>query len=113
MLSRRQFFSRLKSAGFSKSRLQMTRVGLTYEKALEEGGRVTLTVPKSHSSTFHILGDVPYSGIFHEKIEGREVNWGNSVDPASLGLNNMLEVCLGLINGDITMSAREPMEDVG
>lgn len=112
MLSRRQFFSRLKSAGFSKSRFQMTRVGITYEKETEEG-RVSLTVPKSHSSTFTILGDVPYSGIFFEYIEGRQVNWGISVRPADLGLENMLEVCLGLVNGDITMSAREPMEDVG
>ena len=83
----------------------MTRIGLTYEK--EGGGdRVTVTVPKHHSSTFHILGDVPYSGIFHEAIEGRPVNWGVSVAPQDLGLENMLEVCLGLLSGEIEMQKR-------
>lgn len=105
MLTRRQFFAGMKKLGFAKSRLQMTRIGLTYEK--EEGGdRVTVTVPKNHSSTFHILGNVPYSGIFHEAIEDRAVHWGVSVSPQDLGLNNMLEVCLGLLAGEIEMQGR-------
>jgi|TARA_R110000824_G_scaffold274083_1_gene462789 hypothetical protein len=105
MLTRRQFFARMKKLGFSKSRMQMTRIGLTYEK--EEGSdRVTVTVPKNHSSTFHILGDVPYSGIFHEAIADRAVHWGVSVSPQDLGLNNMLEVCLGLLSGEIEMQKR-------
>ena len=31
-LTRRQFFGRMKRLGFKKSRLQMTRIGLTYDK---------------------------------------------------------------------------------
>ena len=101
MLSRRQFFARMRKLGFSKSRVQMTRVGLTYEKN-DESGRVTVTIPKSHENTFHILGDTPNSGIFVKDI-GRQTNWGIPVDPNAIGLNNMLEVCLGLCSGEITL----------
>ena len=103
MLTRKQFFARMRKIGFKKSRIQMTRIGLTYEKE-DENGWVTVTVPKHHESTFHILGDVPYSGIFVEDI-GKPTNWGIPVTPANLGLNNMFEVCLGLCRGEITMQA--------
>ena len=106
MLTRRQFFARMRKNGFSKSRFQMTGVGITYEKN-DDSGRVTVTVPKHHESTFHILGDTPNSGIFHEKHPDRQVNWGISVNPADLGLNNMLEVCLGLCDGSIVMQKEE------
>jgi len=99
MLTRKQFFARMRKIGFKKSNLQMTRIGITYRN--DEG--VTVTVPKHHESTFHILGDVPYSGIFVEDI-GKNVNWGVPVTPANLGLNNMLEVCLGLCRGEITFA---------
>lgn len=102
MLSRRQFFARMRKLGYSKSRLQMTRIGITYDN----GEGVSVTVPKHHESTFHILGNVPFSGIFVEDI-GKQTNWGIPVTPADLGLSNMLEVCLGLCNGDIQMQARE------
>lgn len=107
MLTRRQFFARLRSLGFSKSRIQMTRIGLSYEKEVEHG-RITVSVPKHHESTFHILGDVPYSGIFVEKTDGRAVNWGTPVDTKALGLT-MLEVCLGLCSGGIEL-VRQPTE---
>lgn len=103
MTTRRQFFGRMRTLGFKKSRLQMTRVGLTYEKITDDG-RVVVTVPKYHSQTFTILGDTPNSGIFVEKIDGRPVNWGTPVAPADLGLENMLEVCLGLCDGTIEFS---------
>jgi hypothetical protein len=102
-LTRRQFFARLRALGYAKSRIQMTRIGLTYVKEDADFGRITVTVPKYHESTFTILGDVPYSGIFVEKTEGREPNWGISVDISALGFENMLEVCLGLCSGDIEM----------
>ena len=98
MLTRKQFFARMRKIGFKKSRIQMTRIGITYRN--EDG--ITVTVPKHHESTFHILGDVPYSGIFVEDI-GKETNWGIPVTPSDLGLNNMLEVCLGLCRGEIMM----------
>lgn len=107
MLTRRQFFARIKKLGFSKSRFQMTRIGLTYEKELENGGRVTLTVPKHHEGTFHILGDVPYSGIFVEDVGDKNPSWGHIVNPKNLGLNNMLEVCIGLLSGGIEMVKQE------
>lgn len=107
-LTRRQFFGRMKRLGFKKSRLQMTRIGLTYDKEDESGERVTVTVPKYHESTFTILGNVEYSGIFVERIPDRECNWGIPVDTESLGMN-MLEVCIGLCSGDIQME-RQPIE---
>jgi len=106
MITRRQFFGKMRSLGFSKSRIQMTRIGLTYEKD-DDDGRVTVTVPKYHESTFTILGDVSYSGIFMETIDDRPVNWGTPVVPSDLGLGNMLEVCLGLCSGTITMEHRQ------
>jgi hypothetical protein len=102
VLTRRQFFARMRKNGFSKSRFQLTRVGVTYEKN-DENGRVTVTIPKHHESTFHILGNTPNSGIFHEQHPDRQVNWGISVNPAALGRNNMLEVCLGLCDGSIML----------
>ena len=62
-MNRRKFFAQMRKLGFSKSRFQMTRIGLTYEKDAD-GNRISVTVPKHHESTFTILGDVPYSGIF-------------------------------------------------
>jgi len=102
-MTRRQFFARLKKLGYSKSNLQMTRMGLTYVKEDEECGRVTVTVPKGHEQTFTILGDVPYSGIFVENT-GRQLNWGTPVTPGNLGLSNMLEVCLGLCKEEIVFN---------
>jgi len=93
----------MRKLGFSKSRMQMTRIGLTYVRD-DENGRVTVTVPKYHESTFTILGDTPNSGIFVKDI-GKETNWGIPVNPNSIGLNNMLEVCLGLCSGDVHMTA--------
>ena len=107
-ITRRQFFARIKKLGYSKSRLQMTRVGLTYERDDTSDGRVTVTVPKYHEQTFHILGDVPYSGIFVEKMPDRKNAWGTPVDTKALGMD-MLEVCLGLCSGDIEM-VRQPLE---
>ena len=109
MLTRKQFFARMRKIGFKKSRFQLTRIGLTYERE-DEDGRVTVTVPKHHDSTFHILGDVSYSGIFVEDI-GKDTNWGIPVRPSDLGMNNMLEVCLGLCKGEVTFS-QPPLEEV-
>jgi len=102
MITRRQFFSRMRKLGYSKSNLQMTRIGLTYEKKVGND-RISVTVPKHHEQTFTILGEVPYSGIFVENI-GKQVNWGIPVAPADLGMKSMLEVCLGLCDGTIMLS---------
>ena len=99
MLTRRQFFARMRKLGYSKSRYQLTRIGVTYEKEDDEG-RVTVTIPKHHESTFHILGNTPHSGIFVEDI-GKAMSWGSPVNPQDLGFNNMLEVCLGLCSGEV------------
>ena len=97
MLTRKQFFARMRKMGFSKSQMQMTRTALTYRN--DDG--VTVTVPKHHEKTFHIFGDVPFKGIFVED-SGNTARWGIPVNPSDLGLNNMLEVCLGLCAGDIS-----------
>jgi hypothetical protein len=108
-LTRRQFFGRLRTLGFKKSRMQMTRIGLTYEKE-EDGKRVTVSVPKFHEQTFHILGDVPYSGIFVQAPdEGTPVNWGIPVRLDDLGFANMLEVCIALCSGNIEL-VQQPLE---
>jgi len=103
MITRRQFFSRMRKLGYSKSSMQMTRIGLTYEKKIGDD-RVSVTVPKHHEQTFTILGGAPYSGIFVEAIKGRTSNWGIPVAPADLGMKSMLEVCLGLCDGTIMLS---------
>ena len=100
MLTRRQFFARMRKLGYSKSRYQLTRIGVTYEKN-DDDGRITVTIPKHHESTFHILGDTPNSGIFVENTGGSVQGWGVPVDPMSIGAGNMLEVCLGLCSGEI------------
>ena len=104
-ITRRQFFSRLRAAGFSKSNLQLSRISLTYERVDAEGRREVLSVPKQHEETFHVLGNVPYSGVWNRA--GSRVRWGNLIDPAAVGLRSMLEVALGLVTGDLTVEAPE------
>jgi hypothetical protein len=106
-LTRRQFFARLRTLGFSKSGIQLARNALTYRKDLDGGGYVLVTVPKGHESTFHISGRVPYSGIYVEHRE-RNPTWGTPVVPEDLFCNNMLEVCLGLLSGDILVGTEAP-----
>ena len=122
-LTRRQFFARLRRLGFNKSRLQMARNGLTYRKDLEDGASVLVTVPKGHDSTFTISGRVPYSGIYildreaadnlsacgnYKRLGNRNPTWGTPVVPEDLFCNNMLEVCLGLLSGDILVGTEAP-----
>ena len=42
-----------------------------------------------------------HSLLFVEN-NGKQINWGTPVSPNELGLENMLEVCLGLCNGSVT-----------
>ena len=102
-LTRRQFFARLRKLGFSKSGIQLARNALSYRKDLDSGVSVLVTVPKGHESTFHISGRVPYRGIY-VKHRARNPAWGTPVVPEDLFCNNMLEVCLGLLSGDISVS---------
>ena len=99
-LTRKQFFARMRKLGFKKAHLQMTRVAITYRN--DDG--VSVTVPKGHEQTFHILGDCNYSGIYTEVIGDRPINWGTPVVPSNLGMDNMLEVCLGLCAGEILLA---------
>ena len=105
-ITRRQFFSRLRAAGFSKSNLQLSRTSLTYERKDTEGRREVLSVPKRHEETFHVLGNVPYSGVW-SRARGLRHRRGNLIDPAAVGLHSMLEVALGLVTGDLTVEAPE------
>lgn len=106
-MSRRSFFAQMRKIGFNKSRLQLTRVGITYEKGSGQS-RVTVTVPKNHESTFHILGGKEYdgvTGIFHEHVPEKSVSWGTSVIPEDVLCNNMLEVCYRICTGELGPSA--------
>jgi hypothetical protein len=122
-LTRRQFFARLRKLGFSKSGIQLARNALSYRKDLDSGVAVLVTVPKGHESTFHISGRVPYSGIYildrlaadnlsacgnYKRLGNRNPIWGTPVVPEDLFCNNMLEVCLGLLSGDISVSTEAP-----
>lgn len=97
-MTRRQFFAQMRKLGFKKARLQMTRMGLTYDR-VDHNGRVTVTVPKGHEQTFTILGDTDYNGIY--VLANGRTQWGTQVQPGELGCGNMLEVCLGLCEGSI------------
>jgi hypothetical protein len=80
-ITRRQFFAQLKKRGFSKSRLQLARTTLTYERELD---RIFVTVPKHHSNTFHILGgtgDIPRGFFVRSK------------NPPVLGIQLPMELC--------------------
>jgi hypothetical protein len=100
-MKRLKFFAQLRKNGFSKSELQMTWVGLTYEKLLPDGSTVRVTVPKSHHSTITILGNVPYSGIWMKA--NANVHWGRHVEPSDFGLENMLDFCIALIDGRLVV----------
>lgn len=95
-ISRRQFFARMRKLGFSKSRFQLTRVGVTYERE-DDGERVSVTVPKNHSNTFQILGNVPYSGIFVRCSEESRPNWGVHIPEDMDPLQACLDICSGAI----------------
>jgi len=99
-ITRRQFFARMRKVGYSRSRMQMARNGVTYSK-----DDIMVTIPKGHEGTFTITG-AEFSGIFVEVIPGRSVNWGTPVDTADLGIS-MLEVCLGLCSGGIVLLTPE------
>ena len=100
-LTRRQFFSRIRKLGFSKSSMQMARNALTYRKDIGDGF-VLVPIPKGHESTFIITGRVPYSGIYVNAAD-RTPNWGTPVVPEDLYCSNMLEVCFALLSGDINV----------
>ena len=53
IMGRRKFFAQLRKRGFTKADMQLTRVGWTY---IRESDQLSVTVPKNHSNTFHILG---------------------------------------------------------
>jgi len=121
-LTRRQFFARLRRLGFSKSGIRVASNGLTYRKSLDSGVAVLVTVPKGHESTFQITGRVPYSGIYildrlaadnlsacgnYKRLGNRNPTWGTPVVPEDLFCNNMLEVCLGILSGDITVGMEQ------
>ena len=91
-MNRRSFFAQMRKLGFSKSDLQMTRMGISYKK-----GGTLVTVPKGHEQTVMITGDPEWNGIYTTS----RAAWGNYVDPASLGKSNLLEVVHGMFSGEI------------
>lgn len=105
-LTRRQFYARMRKLGFTKG-LQFARNGVSYSKRYPEHGEatVTVTVHKRHEEQFHIIGDVPFSGLYvlGSDAGGKDVVWATRlINPAEFGCENMLEVCLGICNGSMT-----------
>lgn len=91
-MNRRAFFARMRKLGFSKSNLQLSRMGISYKR---DGTLVT--IPKSHEQTVMITGDPEWNGTWTTST----VEWGKRVDPASLGRSNLLEVVYGMFTGEI------------
>lgn len=117
-ITRRQFFARLRKLGFKKSELQLTRVGITYVRnpGDVEGGlcpydwkgtgkveagppdedvRVSITVPKGHTSVVQVLGG-RYSGWHVEHGSNHVVG-----SPIPEGWD-LLATVLGLFNGGVS-----------
>jgi hypothetical protein len=129
-LTRRQFYARMRKLGFAKG-MQFARNGVSYSQhnvvySVDEGiiqvpvpcpprwwgvtaRTVTVTVPKRHEEQFHIIGDVPVSGIYvlHPDAGGKAVVWGHPINPADIGCQNMFEVCLGLCDGSLFFGVPE------
>ena len=103
-LTRRQFYGKLRAAGFTRSALQMTRQGVTYAKG-KGPNMVTVTIPKDHTGTAMIFGgSLPLTGVMYDTSEGRTAPFGRGFDPAELGLPCFLWVVLALAAGQITIA---------
>ena len=95
IMGRRKFFAQLRKRGFAKADMQLTRVALTY---IRESDQLSVTVPKNHSNTFHILGgngSVP-TGFF-VRSNRSPVPFGHPIPIEWCPL----ETCLDIIDGVI------------
>ena len=97
-LTRRAFYARLRAAGYSKG-MQLTRTGVTYSKGTGRN-MATVTIPKSHTGTAMIYGDLPLTGTFVD-VTSTGGRIGSPVNPAQLGLPCFLWFALGLALGQI------------
>ena len=89
-LSRRQFFARMRKEGFARSPLQLTRIGLSYSR-----GGCMVTVPKHHMERVIITGGPKeWNGVWC---------WEGCKDnvPSDLGFENVLDVILAVIRGQL------------
>ena len=102
-LTRRGFYAKLRAAGFTRSALQMTRQGVTYAKG-KGPNMVTVTIPKSHTRTAMVFGELPLTGVMYDTSEGRTAPFGRGFNPAELGLPCFLWVVLALAAGQITIA---------
>lgn len=94
MISRQKFYAELRRLGFERAKLQTARNGTRYKR-----GGVSVTVPKSHRGTFHILGE-HHSGGIYTLDSGRQWVLGTRVNPEDLGLGCLFEFCLKLLSDD-------------
>jgi len=76
-MTRRSFFAKLRSLGFSKSFMQMTRMGITYE-FMDERGRISVSVPKHHENTFFILGSLADTLSINGIYSSGDVSWADN-----------------------------------
>ena len=111
-LTRRQFFGRLRTLGFRKSRLQLTSIGITWWVPKDPKVRkatprpdligVCITIPKHQHGSVIITGRSDLSGIWH----WRDLEGSDAV--TQLGLQSTLDVVICLLRGQIAR-VKEPV----
>jgi hypothetical protein len=99
-MTRRQFFAQMRKIGYSKSPLQLTRMGVSYNK-----GRTMVTIPKDHEQTIMVtLSGDWRSGTWTTSQYGL----GTTVNREALdnlGCSNLLEFVFRLMRGDFVQPA--------
>lgn len=99
-MTRRQFFASMRSIGYKKSPMQLTRMGVSYVN-----GRTMVTIPKGHEQTIMVsLSGDWRSGTWTSSENG----FGTHVDRGSLdnlGCSNLLEFVFRLMRGDFVQPA--------
>ncbi len=102
-ITRRQFFARLRKIGYKRSEMELSRNSITYykgewKKEGEEGGRVMITLPTTHTDVVQVMGPVTWRGWHTEKSYSpmhREVPEGW----------DLLHTILGLATGWLILAA--------
>lgn len=99
-MTRRQFYSRMRSIGYKKSPMQLSRMGVSY---VHPETRTMVTIPKDHEQTFMVtLSGDWRSGTWTSSEKG----WGNFVNPRQLQqleCSNLLEFAFKLMKGEIQL----------
>lgn len=109
-LNRREFFARLRSLGFKRSPMQVTRAGVTYYNANLD---IMVTLPRHHEKTVMVTAPKPQyrglTGIFVAVSEDTRPAWGKAVRPSDLRANdcsNLMEVIVRILDKVVSWEAQ-------